>query len=196
MTKKQALFAEEFLKDMNATRAAIRAGYAENSAHVTGHRLGNAKHIKAAVDARLEEARTKVKMSAEEVLERMTVLARANVGDYISWTGGSVTVTPSSELTQSQLYGIRRVVLYQEVRDTKGHVVRLASVKEIEIADPRRAVEYMGRLNSLDRQGQSVAKRADVVVEGTEPAVILILPDNGRGDAPPPLPPLSPKVPS
>ena len=36
MTEMQAQFVEEYLKDMNARQAAIRAGYAADAAHVTG----------------------------------------------------------------------------------------------------------------------------------------------------------------
>ncbi|HBD0332675.1 TPA: terminase small subunit, partial [Escherichia coli] len=36
LTDKQELFAREYLKDLNATQAAIRAGYSEDSAAVQG----------------------------------------------------------------------------------------------------------------------------------------------------------------
>jgi hypothetical protein len=53
----------------------------------------------------------------------------------------------------------------------------------------------MGRLHGLDQQGSAAMRRADVLVERPE-RVILILPDNGRGDGPTPLPPLPPTLPS
>jgi len=44
MTPKQARFADEYLIDLNATQAAIRAGYSEKTAEQQGNRLlGNAK---------------------------------------------------------------------------------------------------------------------------------------------------------
>lgn len=39
LTSKQQAFIEEYLTDLNATQAAIRAGYAESGAAVEGHRL-------------------------------------------------------------------------------------------------------------------------------------------------------------
>src|SRR5262245_50207935 len=77
-----------------------------------------------------------------------------------------------------------------------GRVTRPASVKEIEIADPRRALEYVGRLHGLDQQHGAGSRRAEVTLEDREPGVILILPDNGRGDGPTPLPSLTPKLPN
>src|SRR5262249_10806977 len=117
-----------------------------------------------------------------------------NIGDYMLWTEDSVTLKPSSELTEAQLCGVRRVVLHQEVRDESGRVIRPASVKVLEIADTRRALEYVARVHGLDQQGSAAMRRADVVGEGTEPGVILILPDNGRGDGPPPLPAVAAKT--
>src|SRR5262249_43295569 len=101
---------------------------------VTGHRLRNAnKLVKAAIDVRVEQAWAKARMSADEVLERMTVLARTNIGDYMSGTGDSVTIKPSCDLTEAKLYGIRRVVFHQEKRDKNGRVIRAASIKEMMI---------------------------------------------------------------
>jgi Terminase small subunit len=149
-----------------------------DTAHVTGHRLRNAnKRVKAAIDARVDEARAKAMMSADEVLERMTALARTNIGDYMSWTGDSVTMKPSCELTEAQRYGVRRVVLHQEVRDESGRVIRPASIKELETADPRRAVEYLGRLHGLDRERRSAISSAEGLVEAREPGTVVILPD-------------------
>ena len=61
LTPKQAAFVAEYVKDGNATQAAIRAGYAQSSAHVTGHEL--LKHPK------ISEALTKVREQAVERVE-------------------------------------------------------------------------------------------------------------------------------
>lgn len=61
LTPKQAAFVAEYVKDQNATQAAIRAGYAQSSAHVTGHEL--LKHPK------ISEALTKVREQAVERVE-------------------------------------------------------------------------------------------------------------------------------
>ena len=58
---KQAQFVSEFLVDLNATQAAIRAGYSEKTAYSQGQRLLKNVEIQAAlteaVQARVERTR-------------------------------------------------------------------------------------------------------------------------------------------
>lgn len=61
ITDKQKAFALEYMRDSNATRAAIRAGYSEKAAGVTGHKLLK----KAKVRAELKRLRKKLEVSVE-----------------------------------------------------------------------------------------------------------------------------------
>ena len=56
MNARQELFCEEYLKDMNATQAAIRAGYSEKTAYSQGQRL--LKHVE--IKNKLQEIRGKI----------------------------------------------------------------------------------------------------------------------------------------
>lgn len=82
LTPKQALFVLEYLKDFNATQAAIRAGYSADTAQKNAHRLmaidGIAKEIKAATAKRLESA----ELSAARVLEEYRRIAFVNIKDF------------------------------------------------------------------------------------------------------------------
>jgi uncharacterized protein YbjT (DUF2867 family) len=49
LSPKHRAFVVEYMKDRNATQAALRAGYAEGSAHVTGHRLLKHDKVRTAV---------------------------------------------------------------------------------------------------------------------------------------------------
>lgn len=55
MRDKQKLFICEYLKDLNATQAAIRSGYSEDSAAAIGWENLRKPEIKAAIDKALEE---------------------------------------------------------------------------------------------------------------------------------------------
>lgn len=55
MTDKQRLFITEYLKDLNATQAAIRAGYSEDSARSIGQENLTKPDIKKAIQERIEE---------------------------------------------------------------------------------------------------------------------------------------------
>ena len=76
LTPKQQAFVNEYLTSHNATQAAIQAGYSQRSAYSQGQRLLK----KAEIAQRLEELKTKAEtdavMTATEVLERLSMIAR------------------------------------------------------------------------------------------------------------------------
>ena len=78
---KQARFAAEYLKDCNATQAAIRAGYAAKNADVTGSRLLGNVGVAAAVAAGQKRVASKLDLSAEKVLADIARIAGKAEGD-------------------------------------------------------------------------------------------------------------------
>lgn len=75
MNTKQARFADEYLVDMNATQAAIRAGYSEHTAVVQGSRLLTNAEVRAAVDAKTQKVATRLELTAEFVLNGLMHIA-------------------------------------------------------------------------------------------------------------------------
>jgi phage terminase small subunit len=78
LTPKQERFAVEYLKDGNATQAAIRAGYSAANADVTGPRLLGNVGIAAAIEAGREKIMAKLEISTQRVLERFERWAAAD----------------------------------------------------------------------------------------------------------------------
>lgn len=68
MNDRQRIFVAEYAKDMNATQAAIRAGYSPKTAYSIGQRLLRKDEVRATVDARLKEVAEMAGLSAEMVL--------------------------------------------------------------------------------------------------------------------------------
>lgn len=69
LTAKQRRFVEEYLIDLNATQAAIRAGYAAKTANREGSRLLSKVDIAEAVAAGAQKRVQKAEISAQDVLE-------------------------------------------------------------------------------------------------------------------------------
>ena len=69
LTAKQELFIREYLVDLNATRAAIRAGYSENSAQEIGNENLRKPQIKSAIDEEMAKRTKKVEVTIEDVLK-------------------------------------------------------------------------------------------------------------------------------
>ena len=68
LTPKQAAFVREYLVDLNATQAAIRAGYSAKTARASGPRMLTFVAVKAAVSSALVKQAAKSELSAEFVL--------------------------------------------------------------------------------------------------------------------------------
>lgn len=76
MTEKQKRFADEYLKDTNATKAAERAGYSKKSAYSIGAENLKKPEIKAYIKAKLDEMHDENTADAKEVLEYLTSVMR------------------------------------------------------------------------------------------------------------------------
>ena len=75
MTPKQARFVLEYPKDLNATQAAIRAGYSKRRAMQTGHENVRKREIAAAIAAQQAPILAKLGLTAERTLEEIRRIA-------------------------------------------------------------------------------------------------------------------------
>ncbi|WP_419904668.1 terminase small subunit [Kiloniella sp.] len=69
LTVKQRRFVEEYLIDLNATQAAIRAGYSPNSVKQTASRVLNKPVVRAAINQAQVERSERLKIDADYVLK-------------------------------------------------------------------------------------------------------------------------------
>lgn len=76
LTPKQQRFVEEYVKDCNATQAAIRAGYSEKTAQSIGAENLSKPMIKAYIDEHLEEVRNQCIADTQEILGYLTSVMR------------------------------------------------------------------------------------------------------------------------
>jgi phage terminase small subunit len=83
LTAKQDQFVREFLLDLNATQAAIRAGYSRRSAQEQGSQMLAHPEIKAAVEAAMAKRSAKTEIDAERVLEEIAAMAFYDPADLI-----------------------------------------------------------------------------------------------------------------
>ena len=94
LTVKQQRFCDEYLVDLNATQAAIRAGYSVRSARQIADRNMSNVDIQEYIMARMAEKESQLIADQDEVLKYLTSVLRGesrseeivieNVGDYVS----------------------------------------------------------------------------------------------------------------
>ncbi len=85
MTRRQKLFVKEYLKDLNATQAAIRAGYSERTAGSLGQRLLKNVEIQKAIQKAMKKRERNTEITAERVLKEIATIAFAPIDDKLSY---------------------------------------------------------------------------------------------------------------
>ena len=83
LTEKQKKFCDEYIKLGNATQAAINAGYSKRTARSQGQRLVTNVDIKNYIDERMEQLASERIMGAQEILERLTLIAKAEITETV-----------------------------------------------------------------------------------------------------------------
>ncbi|CNJ37952.1 terminase small subunit [Yersinia rohdei] len=94
LTDKQELFAREYLKDLNATQAAIRAGYSEKTANEQASRLLANVNIQSFVAGLKAERVEQVGIDAAYVLRRLVEIDQMDVLDIMT---DEMSLKPVSE---------------------------------------------------------------------------------------------------
>lgn len=82
LTDKQKRFCEEYLIDLNATQAAIRAGYSPKTAEQTASRLLRNVKVQEYIAKRQKELSRSTQITQERVIKELALIAFSNNADY------------------------------------------------------------------------------------------------------------------
>lgn len=171
LPRKQARFVAEYLIDLNATQAAIRAGYSARNADKIGSQLLGKTRVAEAVTTAQSKRLAKLDISAERVLAE---LARIGFSDVRSWFDMDGRLKPLNELGDDAARMIASVEVLREktrkVGNGNGYTVEEAVIK-VRAWDKVRALELLAKNLGLLKDR--------LQVEGM-PALQIIRDDSGR----------------
>lgn len=115
LTPKQQRFVDEYQVDLNATQAAIRAGYSKRTAQEQGSRLLSNVMVSEAIAKAQGKRQRKTEITTERVLNELALIGFADMGTYIRFENGAPVLDFSalpdgataviSEITQDVLQG-------------------------------------------------------------------------------------------
>lgn len=100
LTPKQQLFVAEYLADLNATKAAIRAGYAEKSARITASKMLTKANIQAAIEEAFQARIQRVEVTADQVVEELARLGFSDMRSFTKWGPDGVVLKHSEDLDE------------------------------------------------------------------------------------------------
>jgi len=137
LTPKQQTFVQEYLKDLNATQAAIRAGYSPKSAYSTGERLLRNAEVAAAVDKGKRERSERTKVDADYVLRRLHDIDQLDVLDILDNTGNFKPISEWPKVWRQSITGVD----IQEIMSGDVETV----VRKIKWPDKLKTIELLGK---------------------------------------------------
>lgn len=136
LTDKQIRFVDEYLVDLNATQAAIRAGYSPKTAYSIGGELLNKPEIKSRVDIAQAERSKRTGINQDRVLRELAKVAFVNAPDVIDFNDATIKDNASSDDTAAIAS-----VKVKKIPTMEGEGVE----REIKLADKLKALELLGK---------------------------------------------------
>ncbi len=144
MTPKQQRFVDEYMIDLNATAAAKRAGYSEDTAAEQASRLLKNVKVSAAVAERRAKMSERLEITAERVLRELALIGFANMHDYIRLTDDGDAYVDLSALSRDQAAAINEVTV-EDFKDGRGEDARDVRRIKFKLSDKRAALVDLGR---------------------------------------------------
>ncbi|MCL1872974.1 MAG: terminase small subunit [Clostridiales bacterium] len=158
LTDKQKRFVLEYLVDLNATQAAIRAGYSAKTANRMGSENLSKPDIQVALQVRQAKLQSKLEITQERVLMELAAIAFANSSDFVRVITEELPVRVLDPETAEMVYMMRKVQ-HVEIGDTTSlpaeKLAALAGIKqgangiEIKLHDKPKALEMLSRYLGL-----------------------------------------------
>ena len=137
LTAKQQKFVDEYLIDLNATQAAIRAGYKKTEyTDTNANKLLENTRIREAVDKSMAERSRRTGINQDRVIQELARIAFVNPKNIIDFEDASVR----PDVTEDDLACIQSV----KVKTTDGPK-GTSMEREVKLNDKMKALEQLGK---------------------------------------------------
>lgn len=156
LTDKQRRFCEEYLIDLNATQAAIRAGYSKDSAMEQGYQLLQKTSVSEFIQERQKQLQNKLHISQERVLQEYAKIAFADPRKFFDNAGNPMRIEDLDDDTAGALAGFEVVVDKTEKDD---ETFEESATKKIKFWDKRKALEDLAKHLGMFEKDNSQKKQ-------------------------------------
>jgi phage terminase small subunit len=147
LTDQQARFVQFYLVSLNATRAAIEAGYSQKSAHVQAVALMKNLYVRAAISKLKAKQLQKADLSAARTLEEGRRLSFSNIGRYYDRQGRLLPLHEMSEEDRACIASVKTTMWNEDGRDGKQ-----LRVVELKLWDKNKALDNLMKHFNLVQQ--------------------------------------------
>ena len=138
LNDKQSRFVDEYLKDLNATQAAIRSGYSQKTAGQIGDRLLKKVEVKELLEKRMKDREKRTEITQDRVLQEYARLAFFDPRKLFDATGRPLSINELDDDTAAVIAGLDVVNVGNEELG-EGEVLKL------KLADKKGALDSVAR---------------------------------------------------
>lgn len=172
LTQKQSRFVDEYLIDLNATQAAIRAGYSTNRADAMGYENLRKPEIAAAVQAAMKARAQRTEVTQDRVLAEFAKLAFLDPRRFYDENGAIIPIHLLPEDVAAALSGMD-VVVERDGVDAEGNP-KFNDVKKIKFVDKKGALDSCARhlgmfTDKIEHSGEIKNPELRLVLNGVKP---------------------------
>lgn len=147
LTPKQERFVQEYLVDLNATAAAIRAGYSKKTANRIASQNLSKLDIQEAIQKAQKARCERTEITQDMVIQELAKLGFFDVRKLFDKDGKPLDISALDDNTAAALVGLD----VQDIADNNGNYVGFT--KKYKMADKIKALELLGRhLGAFDKK--------------------------------------------
>lgn len=155
LTAKQQRFCDEYLIDLNATQAAIRAGYSVKTANEQGSQLLAKLSIQEVIGKEMAERSRRTGINQDRVVLELAKLAFVNIADVVDL--GNATVRRSA--TDDDLACIQSIKIKPS---------EFGEEREIKLYDKKASLELLGKHLGMFKDNMNLNVALPVVISGED----------------------------
>ncbi len=148
LTKKQKMFIQEYLVDLNGTQAAIRAGYSENCARQIANENMSKPYIRQAIDEAVKEREKRTQVNQDVVIGELAKIALTDIKNYLAFRTEKTQVGTNDDGTPIIDYA--HVVDIKDSDQVDGSVISEVQLNKdgtfkFKLHDKKGALELLGK---------------------------------------------------
>lgn len=156
LTDKQKAFVNEYLIDLNATQAAIRAGYSKKNADKIGSQLLGKSRVSAEINKAMAKREKRTEITQDRVLKELATIGFFQITDFMKVDKGQLVIKDTSDVDLENIPAISGIKATQFGLDVRFH----DKVKALELIG-----EHLGMWSGNTGNADSLARLDEILSE-------------------------------
>lgn len=160
LNDKQKRFCEEYIIDLNATQASIRAGYSEKTAKEIGCENLTKPNIQEYISELIKDRSYRTEITADRVIQELAKIGFSNISDYLTVIEKEIDVEGKKgkeskkikyidvDIFKTEDVGTHKMAVVSEIKRTKDGI-------SIKLHDKVKALEDLGKHLGIFKEDNS-----------------------------------------